>query len=989
MTVAEALRRGIALQEAGRLRDAERFYLAILKLQPTHPAANHNMGLLAVQAGRPDVGLPFFKTALAVRPDAEKYWLSYLFAVQEANGSEAAGQALAEARLAGLAETVADRLAARLETMAAPGGAAAGLPPQRQALAEAFAAGRFAVAETMARRLLESDPEDAFVWKVLGSSLGQLGRLEEAAAGLAQALRRAPNDPEGACALGNVLLALQRPQEAVAFYRRALAAKPDFPEARNNLGSALQRLGRLHEAVEQFLRALAAKPDFPEANNNLGNAYQAIGSLDEAAKYYRRALELRPDYAEAQSNLGNALQDLDRSGEAVEQYRRALAGRPDAPEIHNNLGNALQGLGRFDEAVASYRRALALSPDYAEALSNMGMALKALGRADEAAASYRRALDRRPEDAALHVNVGNAMKDLGRLEEALDCYAAALEVRPDDASTCNTMGNVLHMLGRLPEAVERYHRALALEPDYLEARNNLGVALAAQGKTDEAIACYTRLLEVEPYHAEALNNLGNALKDGGQLLEAVARYARSLELKPEVAEVHNNLGNAMRALGRTEEALSRYERALSLRPDYAEALSNLLFAMGHCGRVSPEAYLARAREWDRIALTDAERQAAADVTFERPPRQGRRLRIGYVSGGFCQHAVSFFLEALFADHDRERYEVFAYAASPQTDTVTARLQAGADHWLDLTGCDDAAAAERIRRDGIDVLVDLAGHTGGNRLPIFARRAAPVQAHYLGYFASTGLAAMDYCISDATVVPEGAEAAFTETVWRLPRVWLAYHPPIEAPAPAWKPDPAGRVWFGSFNKLSKLTPETVALWARILRECPQGHLLLKAAAFDSPVLREQWARIFADQGVEPARLHLTGREVGWAEHMALYDCLDIALDPVSGHCGVTTTCDALWMGVPVVTLVGDGMIRRMGASLLTALGRPEWIATDADEYVARAVRLAGETEARQAMRAEQRALMRRSPLGDTVGLARAMEDAYAAMFDAWFAEAQSR
>ena len=983
MTIAEALRRGTALQEAGRLRDAERFYLAILKLQPTHPAANHNMGLLAVQAGRPDVGLPFFKTALATRPDAEKYWLSYLFAVQEAHGPAAAGQILAEARSTGLDAAVADRLSDRLAAMAAAR-AGAGLPPERQALADALTAGRYAAAEAMARATVAASPEDAFAWKVLGESLVRLERPEEAASCLAQALRRAPQDPEAAAALGNVLLAAGRLAEAVPLYRRALAAKPDFPEVHNNLGTALQRLGRLHEAVQHFLRALAVKPDFPEASNNLGNAYQAIGSLDEAVKYYRRALALRPDYVEAHSNLGNALQDLDRPGEAVEHYRQALAGRPDAPEVHNNLGNALQGLGRPGEAVASYRRALELAPDYAEAYSNLGTALKELGRTDEAVASYRRALECRPGDAGLHVNVGNALRVLGRSEEALDCYAAALELRPDDASTCNAMGNVLQSLGRLPEAEERYRRALSLDPDYLEAHNNLGVALAVQGRTSEAIACYMRLLELEPYHAEALNNLGNALKDSDRLLEAVAQYARALDVKPNVAEVHNNLGNVLQALGRSEEAISRYERALALRPDSAEAASNLLFAMGHCGRVSPETYLARAREWDRIALPDKDRQAAAATVFRRCAGEDRPLRIGYVSGDFRQHAVCAFLEALFAGHDRQRCEVFAYAASPRTDAVTARLRDGADHWVDLAGCDDAAAVERIRRDGIDVLVDLAGHTGGNRLPVFARRAAPVQAHYLGYFASTGLAAMDYLISDATVVPPGADGDFSEKVWRLPRVWVAYHPVFDAPEPAWKPDPAGRIWFGSFNKLSKLTAATVALWGAVLRECRQGHLLLKAAAFDSPAIREQWLRIFAEQGVEPARLHLTGREAGWAEHMALYDCLDIALDPVGGHCGVTTTCDALWMGVPVITLAGTGMIRRMGASILTGLGRPEWIAADADDYVAKAVRLAGQVAERQAMRVAQRDAMRRSPLGDTAGLARSLEDAYAAMFDAWLA-----
>ena len=344
--------------------------------------------------------------------------------------------------------------------------------------------------------------------------------------------------------------------------------------------------------------------------------------------------------------------------------------------------------------------------------------------------------------------------------------------------------------------------------------------------------------------------------------------------------------------------------------------------------------------------------------------------------------MSAFIEGFFGGHDRERYEIYAYATSPKTDAVTKRLRDGVEHWTTLTGLDAAAATERIRQDAIDVLVDLSGHTSGNRLPVFARRAAPVQAHYLGYFASTGLSAMDYLISDATVIPESDARQYTETVWRLPRVWIDYQVGGEAPPPAWREDPSGRIWFGSFNKLAKLTPESIGLWSRILRECPPGNLLLKNATFVSAKLRQRVLDSFAAQGILAERIRLAPGADDWSAHMACYDGLDVALDPVAVHCGVITTCDALWMGVPVITLLGSGMVGRMGASILTALDRSEWIATDADDYVAKALRLAGDVAGRRSMRVTQRDRMRRSPLCDTAGLVRALEDAYAAMFDQW-------
>jgi predicted O-linked N-acetylglucosamine transferase (SPINDLY family) len=844
LTVAEAFRQGGAFYESGQLQQAELLYRAILRVQPTHAGANHNMGIIALQTGNPVASLPYFRAALAADPDRGQYWHSLVGALIAAGEHTAAWQALLDCKGMGLGGGVLESLETLLETTRAQGTCAS--LQEQNALVAHFEAGRYDEAECIARQCITRYPDEAFGWKSLGTILTRLKRNDEAVPVLTHVIASFPGDPDTCCALGNALQALGRPSEAMIHYERAIELDPASYEAHNNLGAALQGLGHPDEAVTHYIQAIALKPDVAEAYNNLGSALVALGRLDEAVAPYQRTIELKPDVAAA----------------------------------HNDLGNLLQRLGRSNQAVAQYEKALALAPEYAEA----------------------------------HNNRGNALTDLGRLDAAMKSYARAIELRPD--------------------------------------------------------------------FAEAHNNRGNALTDLGRLDAAMESYARAIELRPDFAEAYNNLGNALQKFGRPDEAVAQYAKALACRPHYAEARSNMLFTLAHQGGVSPESYLTQAKNWERAVLTDAARHAAAAVTFQRAPASGRRLKIGYVSGDFRQHAVGRLIEQLITAHDRERFAIHAYPTCLQADALTYRLKQQTDQWTPIAGLTDAAAAERIRQDGIDVLVDLSGHTSHNRLQVFALRAAPVQAHYLGYFASTGLSAMDYFLSDASVVPADEDERYSEKIWRLPRLWLNYQPGDAAPPSAWKPDPSGRLWFGGFNNLSKITPESVALWSRILTVCPEGNLLLKTAEFTSPAIREHVLGAFAAQGIAGERIRLLGKTPDWRQHMALYDRLDVVLDPVGGHCGVTTTCDALWMGAPVITLAGTGMVRRMCAAIMTSLGRTEWIADSPDAYVAKAIRLATDVTARRALRHGQREAMLHSDLCDSQGLAQALEDAYTQMFDAW-------
>ena len=731
-------------------------------------------------------------------------------------------------------------------------------------------------------------------------------------------------------------------------------AKVEHADTYNNLGISLSKEGKLDQAAACFRQALALKPDYADAYSNLGNALWAQGALEEAGSCYRQAIALNPQFADVYSNYGNLLQTQGKMDDAVANYRRALLLRPNYPEAHNNLGVALQAMGKADEAAQNFRTAISLKPDYADAYGNLGLALQAQSR----------------------------------LDEAITCYRRALGLKPGYHEAQNNLGVALKAQGRLDEAIESFSKAASLRPDYAEAHNNLGIAFEFQGRLDEAVASYRRALQIKPDYAEAHNNLGVVLQTVSRLDEAARCYRQALVIKPDYADACNNLGNLLSNQGKLDEAAASYRQALAVKPDQADAYSNLLFLYGYHNLLSPERYLDEARGWEQACVPLSARQAAKHKRFRRPPLEGRRLKIGYVSGDYFQHPASYFLRQLFASHDRARTELFAYSTNRKRDAVTEEFMSLADHWIPLFGVDDATAVERIEADCIDVLVDLSGHTAYNRLGVFARRAAPVQAHYLGYFASTGLAEMDYWIGDEIITPPEADSQFTEEIWRLPRVWVSYEGRADAPPPGWRPDPGGIVWIGSFNNLKKLTDETLALWAKALHALPECRLLLKTFALADPGNCRRILDVMAGHGISADRIELHDSSItqSWSSHMSYYDRLDIALDPVGGLGGGTTTCDALWMGVPLVTLIGDRMPSRMTASMLHAIGYPEWIAQSEEDYIDKLTLLARSPESRMRLRADQRARMAQSTLCHAAGLAHELEDTYLRMCQRWQSDA---
>lgn len=676
-----------------------------------------------------------------------------------------------------------------------------------------------------------------------------------------------------------------------------------------------------------------------------------------------------------------ALFNAGQYGELESRARQLSQQYPASGFVWKVLGTAL--LVQNKDGLHALERAVSLLPADVEARSNLGNVQKAQGRLAEAAASYQRAIAIRPDYVAGHYNLGLALKDLQQLDQAAAAFEQALALLPGFVDAHYNLANVYKDLGQSARAIQAYQQAIALQPDHAEAHGNLGVVLELLGRHDDAQASYRRALALQPNLAEVHNNLGNVLKELGRYDDALSCYQRALAIRPDMADAHNNLGNALKDLGRLDEALECYQRALAIRPDYTEALGNLLFTSNYLSGQAPQALLALAHRYGDCVAALA--RPYCDWPQARDP--DRPLRVGLVSGDLCQHPVGYFvesvLEALKAQAG-ERIQVLAYATQVRHDAWSDRIRAACQGWCLTVGLSDEALAQRIRADGIDILIDLSGHTAHNRLPMFAWKPAPVQVSWLGYFATTGVAGIDYVLADPWTAPESTQAHFTEQLWRLPQTrWCFTAPDVDVPVTPLPASRSGHVTFACFNNLTKMNVAVVALWARVLRAVPGSRLMLKAEQLDDASVRSTVLAAFAAQGVGADRLDLHGRS-DRLTYLRAYQMVDISLDPFP-FTGGTTSIESLWMGVPVLTLAGDRLVSRQGVGLMMNAGLPDWVAQDADDYVAKAVAHAADLQALAACRAGLRQRVLASPLFDAAAFATHFEAALRAMWQRWCAK----
>lgn len=653
---------------------------------------------------------------------------------------------------------------------------------------------------------------------------------------------------------------------------------------------------------------------------------------------------------------------------AAEQlYRELLAAQPDHAAARCNLGALLVRAGRLDEAAEQYRLALAASPDYADAHFNFGNLYRRTAQLAPAAEHYRACLAKNPSHAGARHNLGIVYVTTGNLAAAEECFRAVVRQEPANADAFARLGDVLVRTGQAGEGVAALKTAVTLAPGDPRTLYNYGLALSAAGRSDEAHYVLQHTLRLNPTYAEAYNALGLAFEALGRKDDALAHYRQAVELKPDLADAWSNLGTSLGEQGRADDAIEALRE--SLRRRSAPAVhSNLVLMTNYTSRLTPEQVRDEALGWaNRFA---GETPPAPPVPEPHDP--DRRLRIGYISADFRKHTVAPFIETLLRHHDRTCVEVYAYANVLRPDETTERLNALADHWRPIAGVPDEQVARQIGDDRLDVLIDLSGHTAGNRLLVLARRPAPVQALLFGYPNTTGMRAVDYRVSDAVSDPEGmTEHLYAERPLRLPEVPWVYVPPADAPPVNELPSLGGGPFtLGCLNNAAKISDACLAAWAAVLRAVPDARLVLLAGQTRAGA--EHLVERFAAAGVARERIEPVSR-LPRGEYLAAYRRFDLTLDPFSYNGGVTTG-DSLWMGTPVLTVAGSSYVSRQGAMAMTAVGLRECVAGSPEGLIEVVRTWANDRPRLAELRAGLRERVARSPLADGPRYVRHLEDA---------------
>jgi protein O-GlcNAc transferase len=749
--------------------------------------------------------------------------------------------------------------------------------------------------------------------------------------------------------------------------------------------------GRVDSAERLFRSVLKSEPNNPEANHALGTLVVRQGKPQSALSYLSTALQADPQQGHHWLSFSEALLMTGAAGDARAVLERAAARgfltpeiaalklRIDCAELYQAAFDH-HAAGRLNEAESIYTAVLKADPGHVESLHMIGQLAARTGRAEVGLQLIREAIRIKGDVPAFHCSLGNVLADSGEVEGAIQAFQHALALQPvfPEAQTC--LGNMYRARGDLEAAIGQFNAVIAGGVNTAKAHNNLGVLLLDTGRENEAIAHLVEALRERPDFAEGHNNLGIALLREGRLDEAASSFREAIRHQPDMAAAWNNLGGALKARGKIPEAIESYREAIRLNPKFIDAHSNLIMLLGYSAEVPHHLLVDQARQFDRdIAAPLLRRRKLANV-----PDPTRRLRIGYVSGDFRDHAVNYFFEPLMRHHQKADFEFFAYAHMHVEDAVTARLRDGFDIWRNIVAMSDDAVADLIEADGIDILIDLSGHMAANRLLVFARKPAPIQATWLGFTTTTGVSAIDYRITDPYADPPGmTEQLNTETLWRLPSTFCCYQPRTDIADPIDHPprDDNDFVTFGCFNNFTKVSDRTLECWAEILRRIPDARLLLEIVGIDGANFRRETEARLDRFGLPLDRVILEPRKR--SNQYVLYNSIDIALDPFPFN-GGATTLDALWMSVPVVTLAGEYFTARMGVTILNNVGLPELVAGDEAAYIELAVALAGDASRLRAMRGDLRRRMRASRMMDFAAFARDMEAAYRAMWRKWCA-----
>jgi len=824
------------------------------------------------------------------------------------------------------------------------------------------------------QQCIRVDPNFAEAYSNLGNALKELGDIDGAVQFYLKAIKIKPRFPDAYNNLASSHMQLGQTKDAISTFQMALTLNPKLVDAHSNLGNLYKAQGKLDEAKKSYLEAIRIRPDFAIAWSNLAGVFNTLGERTTAIEYYKEALRLCPEFADAHSNLGNALKE---EGQATNNKVRAAENSLIPPPPNLTLTSHHKDL--IDEAMSEYKKAVELRPDFAIAHGNLASCYYDQGQLPLAVKTFKYAIQLEPNFPDAYNNLGNTYREMNRLEEAINCYRTTLRLKPDHPHAYNNLGNAMKDKGLVKEAIHCYVTAARLMPKFAAAHSNLGSILKEQGKLDQSLAHYQEAINIDPMFADAYANMGNVYKDLYQLPKAIQCYSAAIKMKPDFSEAYSNLASAYKDAGQLDDSITCYRKALALSPDSPEAFANLVHVL---------TYMC---EWDRRAadftqlfsVLDAQLQSSNWVvpcvqpfhaltygldpskilqiatmfaekskmnvslleipTFHMRHRSsGSRIKIGYVSSDFGNHPVSHLMSSMFGLHNREQFEVFCYALNNDDQSEwRSRIQNEVEHFKDISSLQAGDIATLIHSDGVMVLFNLNGYTRGAKNEIFSLQPSPIQIGMGSYVGTSGADYMNFIVGDDVVSGDERAGHFSEHVISMPGSFLvndhkntcAYaleKCPYEREAYGLTND---EFVFACFNQMYKITPEIFGVWCEILVAVPNSKLwLLRFPPRAESNLKEEALK----RGVDPERLVFSD-VVGKEEHIRRAQLADLFLD--TPFCGVTTGCDVLWSGVPMISRCGAGMHERVGSSLLRACGLEDLYVDTYEEYKELAITLA--------------------------------------------------
>jgi protein O-GlcNAc transferase len=810
--------------------------------------------------------------------------------------------------------------------------------------------------------------------------LHQSGRLQEAREIYSKQIAQYPEDAGAHHFLGLLEHQSGNLQEASRLMEASLQKDSSQTFFLVNYGNLLKDLGRPEESEKIYKQAISINPGDVTAHYNLGYLYQLWGRLEDALDCFRRATGLQPDFLQAWNKVSAILLGMDRVKEARQAAQVVVQHSPGNAAGWFHLADCQGREKQWDESCQSLEKALQIQPFFPEAHNNLGMAFQRLGRKEQARQAFLQSMNQDPKFPDPCVNMGQLYQESGDMAEAFRWLCRGLEMDLQNAQSHFVMGNFLVKAGREAEGASHLRQALSLKPDFAEALNNLGNVLLSLRQHKEGMEAFQKAIAIRPDYHEAYANLGNLHRECKFPDLAEEALVKAIQMKPDFAAAHSNLGNAYFDQGKIDQAIESYKKGIDLGQDDQEFVPNYLFALNYGVKLSAEEIGAEHRRLC-IQKYDALTKVSPAHTNTRDPN--RKIRIGYVSPDFWMHPVARFMLPVLQHHDRENFEIFAYYTRLLRDGITEECKSRVDFWRDTHGKSDEEMAALIRNDQIDILVDLTMHSRDCKPGLFARKPAPVQVSYLAYAGTTGLEAIKYRLTDIYLDPPGKPTpGFHEEPLRLPFCWWSFQLPPEPHVrmPEVEPAPCiknGFITFGSLNNFVKVNTTTRETWARIVAGVPGSHLLFH---MKESRIRDEVLQFFASHGVSSDRITIIGYQNG-PDYIRSYHNIDIALDPFP-FAGGTTTFDAIWMGVPVVTLAGDRPVGRGGLSILSTLGHPEWVGKNLEDYARVAKDLASNHGKLATIRQNLRDEIKKSPLMDSPRFVREMEKHFRQIWKKW-------